>query len=537
MASAGDTATNKGRMGRTKGKILLREDIYDLQLAYDDEEPNVSRKLAMQKLLWAFHLLQHSDPSERDSFFQIAGYHGMPFRGAGWGNPAWWGGYCNHGNVLFPTWHRAYLVRLENALRNVSGYDDITLPYWNETGKESLENGIPKIFLHERVDIPKKGYVTKRYPYSGLESGDNAGATKQHNMFVAALKNTDEMLNNNVIDWLTRSIVLPDNKILTPNVCHKYYRCLDAPTYTAFSNTTSASHYNDNVYYNTPGNPIKIQALKDPIAVSLESPHNDIHLAVGGFDIPGQGNFDRIIGANGDMGENDTAAFDPIFYFHHCFIDKVFWEWQRRHGARNELKIDAGWPGTNSVDYQGPTPGVTGGTWLTMESPLAPFTFDDTESGRALTSNDVVNIEEQLGYWYSDEKDLGSEPEGVGDGDTGDADGGHGDAPVVNVVRVTGLNRAALPGSFMLVVRANVEGQEEIVGTESVLSRWHVSGCANCQKHLEVKAYVRLKGVEKEDLRTVRVGLHARGKTVDDINNDHGVGGSWGLGRMKMSEV
>lgn len=31
-----------------------------------------------------------------------------------------------------------------------------------------------------------------------------------------------------------------------------------------------------------------------------------------------------LVGANGDMCENDTASFDPIFFFYHCFIDLVF---------------------------------------------------------------------------------------------------------------------------------------------------------------------------------------------------------------------
>ncbi|MGB8768634.1 MAG: hypothetical protein WCC92_03400 [Candidatus Korobacteraceae bacterium] len=43
-------------------------------------------------------------PEDPHSFFVLGGYHGEPFRGGGWGNSQYWGGYCNHGNVLFPTW-------------------------------------------------------------------------------------------------------------------------------------------------------------------------------------------------------------------------------------------------------------------------------------------------------------------------------------------------------------------------------------------------------------------------------------------------
>ena len=51
----------------------------------------------------------------------LGGYHGEPFRGAGWGSSPYWGGYCNHGNVLFPTWHRVYVLKLEEALQSMPG--------------------------------------------------------------------------------------------------------------------------------------------------------------------------------------------------------------------------------------------------------------------------------------------------------------------------------------------------------------------------------------------------------------------------------
>ena len=92
------------------------------------------------------------------------------------------------------------------------------------------------------------------------------------------------------------------------NVARAYERCLDAPNYTVFSNTTSAAQWNTNLPVGT------------RVVMPLEQPHNDIHLAVGGYDVPSgpnQGDFSPIEGANGDMGENDTAGLDPIFYFHH----------------------------------------------------------------------------------------------------------------------------------------------------------------------------------------------------------------------------
>jgi tyrosinase len=43
--------------------------------------------------------------------------------------------------------------------------------------------------------------------------------------------------------------------------------------------------------------------------------HNAVHLWVGG-----------------DMGQVPYSAFDPIFYSHHCNIDRLWWLWQVRNG-------------------------------------------------------------------------------------------------------------------------------------------------------------------------------------------------------------
>lgn len=53
------------------------------------------------------------------SHFGIGGIHGMPFvpwEGVGGDSPvqgSGWSGYCTHGNVLFPTWHRPYVALYE----------------------------------------------------------------------------------------------------------------------------------------------------------------------------------------------------------------------------------------------------------------------------------------------------------------------------------------------------------------------------------------------------------------------------------------
>lgn len=57
-------------------------------------------------------------------------------------------------------------------------------------------------------------------------------------------------------------------------------------------------------------------------SIELENfPHNAIHGWTGG--------------GNGDMGSVNFAAYDPIFYSHHCMVDRIWHLWQQRHGEAN----------------------------------------------------------------------------------------------------------------------------------------------------------------------------------------------------------
>jgi tyrosinase len=55
----------------------------------------------------------------------------------------------------------------------------------------------------------------------------------------------------------------------------------------------------------------------------IEDPHGGVHLWVGG-----------------DMSDQDTAAFDPLFWSHHCFIEYLFCQWQDAHPEEPHPHID-----------------------------------------------------------------------------------------------------------------------------------------------------------------------------------------------------
>jgi tyrosinase len=474
----------------------VRRSLADIQADYD--AGNTAELEALMRAWKGIKELPSTDPR---SFFMLGGFHGEPFRGPGATDAAWWGGFCQHGTVLFPTWHRAYLYTLEKALQSIPGCETVMLPFWDECSNASRTTGIPRALTDETFvldgetipnplrsfvfpvaivdavttdnDLYSKpaGYETVRYPLSGLVgTPDEQAATAAHNAQFPNYETNVGILNGNVINWLNIGLTFDDGKP-QGHVYDKYVACLDAPNYTLFSNTTSMGAWNN--------------AHPQNLVMALESPHNSIHLAVGGFDLPG---YDRspIRGANGDMGENDTAGLDPIFYFHHCFIDYTFWTWQKRNGAVDGFTIDASDPGavyvvSASAGNQPPA-GADPNAPITMETTLDPFAKAD---GTAFTSNDVVNIENQLGYAYGPGSlDRFAQKPTLKSVALA--------APDAHTLHVAGLDRAKIRGSFVIAVYAEVNGEKTLVGHEAVLSRWHVAGCANCQSHLRVAADFRV---------------------------------------------
>jgi len=470
----------------------VRRSLSEIQTEYDSGD-----KEALEMLMRAWKGIKDLPADDPRSFFMLGGYHGEPFRDQGATDPAWWGGYCEHGTVLFPTWHRAYLYALEKALQSIPGCAGMMLPFWDETSPESLAKGLPAALTSETFALDGQvipnplrsfvlpvaiddavegddslyskpaGYETVRYPLSGLVGTEaERAATAAHNAKFTDYGKRVELLNQNVATWLTAAPVVHGKAIAGGFVQQKFVRCMDAPSYSVFSNTTSMRAYNGS------------HAAGQQV-VALESPHNSIHLATGGFDVPQVFDASPIEGANGDMGENDTAALDPVFYFHHCFIDYAFWTWQRRHDSTQALVIDPQDPGAGYSSSNPPPAGRQPDERLDLNSALNPFKAPD---GTPMTSADVTDIA-QLGYSYgpgSLDRFAAAQLAAIAEGEAADG--------ATRSVHVEGLDRSKLRGSFIISAFAEVDGEMRAIGHEAVLSRWQVEGCANCMAHLDAGA-------------------------------------------------
>ncbi|HKA37412.1 MAG TPA: tyrosinase family protein [Thermoanaerobaculia bacterium] len=96
---------------------------------------------------------------------------------------------------------------------------------------------------------------------------------------------------------------------------------------------------------------------------SLEgTPHGAVHVSIGGW-----------------MGSVPTAAQDPVFWLHHCNIDRLWNIWLAQGGGRTDPLDDATWKNTK-------------------------FTFFNEHGKQVqLTGCDVLRAEEQLRYKYEGE--------------------------------------------------------------------------------------------------------------------------------------
>jgi tyrosinase len=503
--------------------LAIRRSLTDLQTAYDKGD-----KVPLETLMRAWKGIKELPPSEPNSFFMLGGFHGEPFRGPGETDGAWWGGYCQHGTVLFPTWHRTYLYKLEQALQSIPGCEAVTLPFWDECSEDSQNNGIPRALTDQyfhldgvRIDNPlrsfvlpvaiddrvaqdnksdpnspnyskPKDYETVRYPLSGLVGTEaDRKKTAEHNAGFPSYNANVKTLDANIMAWLTLPVVSGGKT--RGMIVERFKACLDAPNYTLFSNTTSMTNWNN-------GHPAQ------PVT-ALENPHNFMHLAVGGFDIPAY-DASPIAGANGDMGENDTAGLDPIFFFHHCFIDYTFWIWQRRNGATKAFTIDPNDPGAAYVAQVGannqPPAGADPNDKMSMDTALLPFLHSDS---RPYTSADCVDIEGQLNYSYGPGSlDQFAQPAAALEAVAQEPG---------RTIHVAGLDRSKIAGSFLVAAYAEQNGEHRLIGVDPILSRWDVGGCSNCQARLKATADFRVttEAVEKAG---VKVLLHTRRGVIGD---------------------
>ncbi|CAE6431065.1 unnamed protein product [Rhizoctonia solani] len=342
-------------------------------------------------------------------------------------------GYCNHASILFPTWHRPSLMLLEQSIweeakKKAEEYaksnpeqasewrtaaNKLRFPYWDWTNPEKHDRKFPQIFRQPKVTLqtPKgtEEYDNPLYTYAfgskrpaGFrdtpfmeEFGDNNSTYTSlfgtwdrtyrwpSHGAQEADKNPTEQIDK--IDSYLNRKPLPGGQVPTGSwqdlqrqvaPLFQYPEDLDESdgvyAWDAFSNTRPVSKPRD---WSRPGRTHYWDvARKLRLKGSIEQPHNLIHLLVGGL---------------GHMMNNDYASFDPIFFLHHCNVDRIlaFWE----YAYPKYFMGKDGYKDQNGNTQQFRQPGGKFGwgdqpLFLKGDTPLTPFRKAD---GSYWTSDDT----------------------------------------------------------------------------------------------------------------------------------------------------
>ncbi|CAG8709016.1 7080_t:CDS:2, partial [Gigaspora rosea] len=342
------------------------------------------------------------------SFYQVAGIHGLPYEpydgvtgvheynSSGWGKDRW-GGYCHHGDSIFITWHRPYMLLFESILVNEANkialqYNDnekgkyveaakqLRHPYLDWADEKAIE-GVPEIFLIPEIEIntpngrkkvknPLKSYTLPVDLSHPLEQGHNPW-DKPHYIiptsvpFTPAGYPTIRYPNANYEDQndiLNASLSVYVSTVFRPGL----YQMFHLSEYLPFSTIGTDQSEGTSVP------PPPSVFFESAHFASIETTHDAFHLVTGGL--------------GGHMSHATTAAFDPIFFFHHVNIDRLFALWQEVFpNSWVSQNIDA--LGTYTEEMNAA---------INENTDLTPFRKTKTEFWK---SSDIRYIE-KLGYTY-----------------------------------------------------------------------------------------------------------------------------------------
>jgi len=216
------------------------------------------------KLADAFRKMKALPPSDTNSFFNLASYHGFERD------------VCWHGSELFLNWHRKYILMFENALRAVAGDDSISLPYF----KAEEDKELPEWLFKD--------------PFDHFELPDVDGI---HGKFAQYL---GQFLSHYGYKTFREGHGDPNQREI-------------------IRNSLKASNLPATIDYF-----MREGTWKGIGVFGLEGPHGTIHVDVGGW-----------------MGRVPIAAFDPIFWMHHCNVERWLCKWQIEYKAKTVDAMNA----------------------------------------------------------------------------------------------------------------------------------------------------------------------------------------------------
>jgi hypothetical protein len=326
----------------------------------------------------AFAGIMERDPSDANSYFAIAGAHGLP--------QSW----CAHHDDPFNPWHRVFLEVFEDALRSVPGCEDVTLPYWD------LTTELPAVLQQPPFDT----YVLPKDPGAAAER---------------------------------------------PVTGYFPYTTQRSPVATITANLNAYGVFED---------------INTSLSQSMWGSFN-----IGGYqDFSMQAHDGGHVSIGPTMADQNVASYDPVFWFYHCNLDRLWLSWQQNVGA---LTL-TGFKSTISGDT----------SWLLPPfNALAPF---------------PTTADESIAFGISYDKLEPPGGEGVGlENKLGSVEAARTfsikrSTPVS--VRVKDIDRLSIPGSFVVTLLADGEP----IAKRAFFQPKSPRDCANCRKNALINIDFRI---------------------------------------------
>ena len=291
--------------------------------------------------LLALRVLQNDGLSkDKNGYYELASIHGLP-------KGLWDGvkptkdpsnesfGYCAHSRLVFPTWHRPYLAQYEQALylTIVGLIEDFVdekvkanyraaaqlfrLPYWDYYRPRGDEVHFPGVTQRQ------KKQTSFPYDFSLPQI-----FTMEEVMIRVPPNNEIKLVKNPLY---TYKIPPQDDK----DDWHEY-------SIDSWARQTTVRHPASDKPPGGPplqSNPLRmntrinsfreaqqqvlVNMLLDPVYANFESFAANTHTRGPQGSLENTHNtYHWIIGDTGHMGDTTIAAFDPVFWIHHCNIDR-----------------------------------------------------------------------------------------------------------------------------------------------------------------------------------------------------------------------
>lgn len=219
---------------------------------------------------------------------------------------------CPHGNFWFVNWHRGYVWRFEQIVRELSGDPDFALPFWDWSTLQEVPaqvyNGVLNPTNPAYVDSfndfwAAYGTAITAY-YNSLSASQKAGMNERGITSAQSLQTTIQS------DWSVRAQAR-GNRVLSSTA-----KAMCSP-----SNVTQILRLTDFITFGSQPSANHNDEFKGFGALEGQ-PHNNVHVSVGtpyGF-------------MAGFM-----SPVDPVFWLHHANVDRLWWLWQKRNPTTRGL--------------------------------------------------------------------------------------------------------------------------------------------------------------------------------------------------------